>query len=377
MLLRVRALPLKPLLQLRGLKTAIVGMPNVGKSTLFNALVGTEAAEASNYPFCTIDPNHGRVAVPDARLLKLAELSKSVKVVQNSMEIVDVAGLIEGASKGLGLGNQFLSSIRECHALIQVVRCFDDVDIHHVTGTVDPVRDADTINLELVLADLTMVEKRLEKKGKAPAAEKEVLTRIADHLGEGEWVRSLELSDRDNAILRDAQIPMLTTKPCIYAANVLEDDLADGNELVNQLREYADERGDGVIIVSAQTEFELTDLDAEDRSDMLEALGAEEDRMGMKGLVHAAYTQLGLHTFYTSGETESRAWTLRAGSTAPEAAGRIHTDLQNGFIKAETVSYDDMVTAGSIKAAKEAGLLRAEGKEYVVSDGDVMDFKFR
>lgn len=293
------------------------------------------------------------------------------------MEIVDVAGLIEGASKGLGLGNQFLSSIRECHALIQVVRCFDDVDIHHVTGTVDPVRDADTINLELVLADLTMVEKRLEKKGKAPAAEKEVLTRIADHLGEGEWVRSLELSDRDNAILRDAQIPMLTTKPCIYAANVLEDDLADGNELVNQLREYADERGDGVIIVSAQTEFELTDLDAEDRSDMLEALGAEEDRMGMKGLVHAAYTQLGLHTFYTSGETESRAWTLRAGSTAPEAAGRIHTDLQNGFIKAETVSYDDMVTAGSIKAAKEAGLLRAEGKEYVVSDGDVMDFKFR
>ena len=315
--------------------------------------------------------------MPDARLVTLAELSKSAAVVSNSMEIVDVAGLIEGASKGLGLGNQFLSSIRECHALIQVVRCFDDVDIHHVTGSVDPTRDADTINLELVLADLDMVEKRLAKKGKAPPAEKDVLARIADHLGEGEWVRSLELADRDLEVLKEAQIPLLTTKPCIYAANVLEDDLADGNALVDKLREYAEQRGDGVIIVSAQTEFELTDLTETDRADMLEALGAEEDRTGMKGLVAAAYTQLGLRTFYTSGETESRAWTLEAGSTAPEAAGRIHTDLQRGFIKAETVAYEDVVAAGSLKAAKQAGKLRVEGKDYVVNDGDVMEFKFR
>jgi len=297
--------------------------------------------------------------------------------VPTSMDIMDVAGLIEGASKGLGLGNKFLSSIRECDAMIQCVRCFDDVDIHHVFGDCDPVRDADIINLELVLADLTMVEKRLQKKGKTTTGELAVLGKVAAHLGDGGWVNTLKLSDADHKTLLALHLQLLTNMPQIYAANVQEEDLAGGNELVEQLRVYADERGDGVIIVSAQSEYELTQLDEADRADMLDLLGADEAKLGMQGLVHAAYQQLGLATFYTTGETETRAWTLKAGSTAPEAAGCIHTDIQNGFIKAETVSYTDLVQSASLKTAKEAGLLRAEGKDYIVKDGDCMEFKFR
>lgn len=295
-----------------------------------------------------------------------------------ALDVVDVAGLIAGASEGAGLGNQFLATIRECNALIQVVRCFEDGDIHHVDGTVDPIRDVDTINLELVLADLSMVEKKRGKRGKgAGSAEAALLDKLMEHLDEGLWTRTLELTPREQDTLRGLQLPLLTGKPLVYAANVSEDDLARGNEMVDQVREHAAKSGDGVVVVSAQTEFELCGLDAGDRADMLEALGAEEESCGLHALVRAAYEQLELLTFYTTGETESRAWTVRRGACAPAAAGQIHSDIEAGFIKAETVSYADLVTSGSTKAAREAGLLRAEGKDYVVADGDVFNFKFR
>ena len=360
------------------LRAGIVGLPNVGKSTLFNALVANAKAEAANFPFCTIEPNVGVVSVPDERLDVLTKLSASKQTVPARVEFVDIAGLVKGASKGEGLGNQFLSNIREVDAIVHVVRCFENDDIVHVAGSVDPARDIETINLELVLADLGQVEKRIERTRKQARANKEaqaeltVLEKLAGALNEGKSVRQVDLSEEEIEVIK--HLGMLTAKPIIYAANVSEDDLATGNEFVEQVRAVAAKDDAQVVIISAQVEAELIELPEEDRADFLESLGVEEG--GLKSLIRATYTLLGLRTYFTSGEKETRAWTIKAGMSAPQAAGVIHTDFERGFIRAETVGYEDLVGSGSLGAAKEKGLVRSEGKEYIVKEGDVMLFRF-
>ena len=360
------------------LKAGIVGLPNVGKSTLFNALVANAKAEAANFPFCTIEPNVGVVSVPDGRLDVLAKISKSRKIVPTRIEFVDIAGLVKGASKGEGLGNQFLANIREVDAIVHVVRCFDDDDIIHVSGSVDPVRDIEVINLELVLADLSQIEKRIErvrkqaKKEKTAQAELAVLEKISTVLNDGKPVRQIELAEEESEIIKS--LGLLTSKPIIYATNVSEDDLAEGNEWVEAVKEFATSESAKVVVVSAQVESELVELSDEDKKDFLESLGVSEG--GLKSLIQATYELLGLRTYLTTGETETRAWTIVTGMKAPQAAGVIHTDFQRGFIRAETVAYQDLVECGSMNAAKEKGLVRSEGKEYVVKEGDVMLFRF-
>jgi GTP-binding protein YchF len=360
------------------LRAGIVGLPNVGKSTLFNAVVANAKAQAANFPFCTIEPNVGVVAVPDPRLEVLAQISDSAEVIPARVEFVDIAGLVKGASQGEGLGNQFLANIREVDAIVHVVRCFENDDIIHVSGSIDPARDADIINLELALSDLTQVEKRLDrarkqaKKDKEVQAEVAVLEKLLPALNEGQTARQVQLEPDEELLIKP--LGLLTRKPVIYAANVSEDDLAEGNEWVEQVRAIAATENAQVVIVSAQVEAELVELSAEERTDFLEALGVEEG--GLQSLIRATYDLLGLRTYFTTGPKETRAWTITAGMVAPQAAGVIHTDFERGFIRAETVAYQALVDMGSMAGAKEKGLVRSEGKEYVVQEGDVMLFRF-
>ena len=360
------------------LKAGIVGLPNVGKSTLFNALVANAKAEAANFPFCTIEPNVGMVSVPDSRLDVLAELSESAKIIPTRIEFVDIAGLVKGASKGEGLGNQFLANIREVDAIVHVVRCFDSDDIIHVSGSVEPVRDIEVIDLELVLADLAQAEKRLERARKQAKGNKELLAEVAvleklvTALDAGTPARRVNLTPEDLDLIKS--LGLLTLKPIIYATNVSEDDLAAGNAWVEQVRDVATQDNAKVVVISAQVEAELVELSAEERQDFLDSLGVSEG--GLQSLIAATYDLLGLRTYLTTGPTETRAWTIQVGMKAPQAAGVIHTDFERGFIRAETVSYDDLVTCGSLQAAKEKGLVRSEGKEYEVQEGDVMLFRF-
>lgn len=360
------------------LTAGIVGLPNVGKSTLFNALVANAKAEAANFPFCTIEPNVGVVSVPDERLDVLAKIFSSQKTVPTRMEFVDIAGLVKGASQGEGLGNQFLANIREVDAIVHVVRCFDDDDIIHVSGSVDPARDIEVINLELALADLSQVEKRLDRArkqartSKEAQAEVEVLEVIKTTLDEGKSVRMLNLGETERELIKP--LGLLTAKPIIYAANVSEEDLAEGNQWVEAVRQVAAQENAEVVIVSAQVESELVELSEADRKDFLESLNVEEG--GLKSLIKATYKLLGLRTYLTAGPTETRAWTILAGMKAPQAAGVIHTDFERGFIRAETVAYEDLVNSGSMNGAKEKGLVRSEGKEYIVQEGDIMLFRF-
>jgi ribosome-binding ATPase len=360
------------------LRAGIVGLPNVGKSTLFNAVVANAKAEAANFPFCTIEPNVGVVSVPDERLDVLAKISTSKQIVPARVEFVDIAGLVKGASKGEGLGNQFLSHIREVDAIVHVVRCFENDDIIHVAGSVDPVRDIETINLELGLADLAQVERRIERTRKQARTSKEgqfevsVLEKLTAALNEGKSVRQISLTEEEAEIIKPLEL--LTSKPIIYAANVSEDDLATGNEYVEKVREIAAQENAQVVVVSAQVESELIEIPEEEREEFLASLGVKEG--GLKSLIRATYTLLGLRTYFTTGEKETRAWTITAGMSAPQAAGVIHTDFERGFIRAETVAYDDLVAAGAMNAAKEKGLVRSEGKEYIVQEGDVMLFRF-
>ena len=364
------------------LKAGIVGLPNVGKSTLFNAVTRTRKAEAANYPFCTIDPNVGIVTVPDARLEPLARISKTTTIIPAAVEFVDIAGLVKGASQGEGLGNKFLSHIREVDAIVQVVRCFEDPDVHHVAGAIDPVRDIETVTTELVLADLEAAKKRLEriakdaKRGdKIALAEEAVLKKIEPHLDAGKPGNTLALTPEEKAISKG--FFLLSDKPTIFAANVKETDLAqaDSNPHVAKVREYARTHHDcETVVISAQIESDLIDLSPEEAREFLKELGVSESGVG--ALIRSTYHLLGLRTYFTASEKEARAWTIHAGDTAPKAAGVIHTDFERGFIKAETVAYEDLVRCGSIAAAREKGLYRMEGKEYVVKDGDVLMFKF-
>jgi GTP-binding protein YchF len=360
------------------LRAGIVGLPNVGKSTLFNALVANAKADAANFPFCTIEPNVGVVAVPDERLQVLAHISDSEQIVPTRVEFVDIAGLVKGASKGEGLGNQFLANIREVDAIVHVVRCFDDDDIIHVSGSVDPVRDIEVINLELALSDLSQVERRIERTRKQARTNKDAqielgaLEKLDAGLNEGKAARQISLTEEEAESVK--AFGLLTAKPVIYAANVSEDDLATGNEWVEQVRQIAATDNAQVVVVSAQVESELVELPEEERADFLASLGVEEG--GLKSLIRATYELLGLRTYFTTGPKETRAWTINAGMKAPQAAGTIHTDFERGFIRAETVAYKDLVANGSMNAAKEKGLVRSEGKEYVVQEGDVMLFRF-
>jgi GTP-binding protein YchF len=364
------------------LRAGIVGLPNVGKSTLFNAVTRTRKAQAANYPFCTIDPNNGIVTVPDGRLEKLSAISKSQKIVPAVFEFVDIAGLVKGASTGEGLGNQFLTHIREVDAIIQVVRCFENDDIHHVSGTVDPVRDIEVVTTELVLADLSAVEKRKDKNTKAARggdkqakAELDLIAKLEPHLDSGKPALTLELGTDDKALLKG--FFLLTSKPTLFACNVAENELAapDNNPHVKAVREYVKTHlNTEAVVISAQIESDLVDLNDVEAKEYLETLGVAESGVGT--LILAAYHLLGLRTYFTTGEKETRAWTIHIGDKAPAAAGVIHTDFERGFIAAECTAYDDLVKLGSFAKAREAGRLRIEGKEYVVQDGDVMEFRF-
>lgn len=363
------------------MKLGIVGLPNVGKSTLFNSLTKA-GAESANYPFCTIDPNVGVVSVPDERLGKLAALYDSAKIVPAVIEFVDIAGLVKGASKGEGLGNQFLSHIRETDAIVHVVRCFENTNIVHVDGSIDPLRDIETINYELIFSDLDILERRIAKvsrgarNDKALAKELTLLEGIKAHLEQSKPARSYEPEDDDMKALM-ATYDLLTAKPVIYAANVSEDDLADdgaSNKYVQAVREYAAKEGSEVFAVCAQIEEEISELDDDEKKEFLEDLGLKES--GLDKLIKASYSLLGLISFLTAGPTETRAWTIRKGTKAPGAAGKIHSDFERGFIKAEVVYYQDLLDCGSYAAAKEKGLVGIEGKDYVVKDGDVILFRF-
>ncbi|MTJ48628.1 redox-regulated ATPase YchF [Dolichospermum sp. UHCC 0259] len=360
------------------LRAGIVGLPNVGKSTLFNAVVANAKAEAANFPFCTIEPNVGMVSVPDDRLDVLAKIATSVQTIPARVEFVDIAGLVKGASQGEGLGNQFLSHIREVDAIVHVVRCFENDDIIHVAGSVDPARDIEIINLELGLSDLFQIEKRIERTRKLARTSKdaqvevEILEKLATALNEGKSVRQVGLNAEESEIIKG--LGLLTNKPIIYAANVSEEDLATGNDFVEKVRTVAALENAQVVIVSAQVEAELVELPEADKADFLESLGVKEG--GLKSLIRATYTLLGLRTYFTCGPKETRAWTINAGMSAPQAAGVIHSDFERGFIRAETVAYNDLVTHGSMSAAKEKGLVRSEGKEYIVQEGDVLLFRF-
>ncbi|MEB3184629.1 MAG: redox-regulated ATPase YchF [Cyanobacteriota bacterium] len=360
------------------LKAGIVGLPNVGKSTLFNALVANAQAEAANYPFCTIEPNSGIVSVPDPRLQQLSDLSSSREIIPTKVEFVDIAGLVKGASQGEGLGNKFLANIREVDAIVHVVRCFEDDDVIHVSGSVDPLRDAEVINLELGLADLAQVEKRRERlkkqlrTSKEAQAEDAALERIQTALDAGGAARTVALSEEEAAMVKP--LGLLTTKPIIYATNVSEDDLAAGNAFTAAVEGLAAREGAGTVRISAQVEAELIELPEEERAEFLAGLGVEEG--GLKSLIRATYDLLGLRTYFTTGEKETRAWTIRAGMSAPQAAGVIHTDFERGFIRAQTIGCQQLLEAGSLAEARNRGWLRAEGKDYVVAEGDVMEFLF-
>jgi GTP-binding protein YchF len=363
-----------------GFRCGIVGLPNVGKSTLFNALTETQAAQAANYPFCTIEPNVGQVAVPDERLDKIAAIAKSAKVVATQLGFVDIAGLVKGASAGEGLGNQFLGNIREVDAIVHVLRCFEDDDIQHVANTVDPIADAEVVETELMLADLESLEKRVPAAAKrATGGDKEakvlasVLGRALDLLREGKPARLTEPSDEEEA-RAFAQAQLLTAKPILYVCNVAEDEAASGNAMSEAVFAKAKAEGAQAVVVSAAIEAELVAMPPEDRAEYLESLGLEES--GLARVIRAGYTLLGLQTFFTAGPKEARAWTFPAGAKAPQAAGEIHSDFERGFIRAETIAYDDYVTLGGEVPAREAGKLRQEGKEYLVQDGDVLLFKF-
>ncbi|MBM0742319.1 redox-regulated ATPase YchF [Phormidium sp. CLA17] len=358
------------------LQAGIVGLPNVGKSTLFNALVANAKAQAANFPFCTIEPNVGIVAVPDERLPILAKIAASAEIIPTRVEFVDIAGLVKGASKGEGLGNQFLANIREVDAIAHVVRCFENDDIIHVSGSIDPIRDIEIINLELALADLGQIEKRLDRAKKQARGNKELqievdaLEKLMPVLNDGRPARQVSLTEEEALAVK--ALGLLTQKPIIYAANVSEDDLATGNAWVEQVKEFAAKENAQVVIVSAQVESELVELPEEERADFLESLGVQEG--GLKSLIRATYDLLGLRTYFTVGPKETRAWTINAGMVAPQAAGVIHSDFERCFIRAETVAYEDLIAAGSKPAAKEKGLVRSEGKEYVVKEGDVILF---
>ena len=363
------------------MKLGIVGLPNVGKSTLFNSLTKA-GAESANYPFCTIDPNVGVVTVPDERLNLLGDFYKSKKVTPAVIEFVDIAGIVKGASKGEGLGNQFLANIREVDAIVHVVRCFEDSNVVHVDGSIDPLRDIETINLELVFSDLEILERRIAKVTKTARMDKEAakelafLEKVKAHLEEGQLAITLETENEDEDAWL-ATYNLLTAKPVIYAANVAEDDIADdgaNNQYVQAVREYAAKQNSEVFVICAQIEEEISELDEDERKMFLEDLGLTES--GLEKLVRASYHLLGLMSFLTAGEDETRAWTIKIGTKAPQAAGKIHTDFERGFIKAEVVNYQDLLDCGSYAGAREKGLVRMEGKEYVVQDGDVILFRF-
>lgn len=361
------------------MKMGIVGLPNVGKSTMFNAITKA-GAECANYPFCTIEPNVGVVAVPDERLQKLAEIYHPQKVTPAVIEFVDIAGLVKGASHGEGLGNKFLSHIREVDSIVEVVRCFEDTNIVHVDGSIDPIRDIETINLELVFADLETIEKRIDnvkkkiKADKKYAQELEVLEKVKEWLSQGKPTRTMELNEEEKEILKDAFL--LTMKPILYIANVSEEQLsnAENDENVKKVKEYAKQENAAVIPLCVKIEEELASLDGEDQKEMLEALGLEES--GLDKVIKASYDLLGLMSFLTAGEPEVRAWTIKKGTKAPQAAGKIHSDIERGFIRAEIISYDDLIKEGSAAAVKEKGLMRLEGKDYVMQDGDIVLFRF-
>ena len=363
-----------------GFNCGIVGLPNVGKSTLFNALTATAVAEAANFPFCTIEPNIGRVSVPDERLEKISEITKSAKIISTQLEFVDIAGLVRGASKGEGLGNQFLANIREVDAIIHVLRCFEDENVTHVEGDIEPIRDAETVETELMLADMESLEKRvnaLEKRAKGDDKEAKQLLRLVQStlelLRDGVPARKLEVSDDDKKAF--GMLQLLTSKPVLYACNVEEESASDGNALSAKVAEMAAAQGATSVVVSAKIEEEVSQLvDVEEKAEFLEALGLHE--AGLDRVIRAGYSLLKLITFFTSGPKETRAWTVFDGALGPQAAGVIHTDFERGYIKAETIAYDNFVSLGGEQAVKDAGKMRQEGKTYQVKDGDIMLFRF-
>ena len=364
------------------LRTGIVGLPNVGKSTLFNALTSAKNAQSANYPFCTIEPNVGVVGVPDERLYKLQPLVNAAKVVPTAIEFVDIAGLVKGASKGEGLGNQFLANIRETDAIIQVVRCFDDPNTIHVSGKVNPIDDIETINTELALADMASLEKRMAKTSKVANSgdktakvEMKVMQTLYDKLSDATFINVESLFDDEEELKIAKQSQLMSIKPVIYASNVSEFDVVNGNEYTKQVEEYAKKHGAEMVIISAKIEEELADLSQDEAKEYLNELGITSS--GIEKMIQSVYHLLNLRTYITAGEMEVKAWTITAGTKAPQAAGVIHTDFEKGFIRAEVISYDDFLACdGSYTAAKEKGLMRLEGKDYVVQDGDIMHFRF-